>query len=105
MLRIDHIIGHEIDAALADRQHDLGHAGRIEFIVLEGDDMHRRRLHVATDWAPYADEILTTLAAEPLLVNGAQGFAPQPPWRPRTKFEARGEALGHEVFDLLFERR
>jgi len=65
----------------------------------------RGYLHVATDWAPYADEILTTLAAEPLLVNGAQGFAPQPPWRPRTKFEARGEALGHEVFDLLFERR
>jgi tRNA (guanine-N7-)-methyltransferase len=62
-------------------------------------------LHVATDWAPYADEILATLAAEPLLANSAAGFAPPPPWRPQTKFEIRGRKLGHAVFDLVFERR
>jgi tRNA (guanine-N7-)-methyltransferase len=61
-------------------------------------------LHVATDWAPYADEILATLAAEPLLANTADGFAPQPAWRPLTKFEQRGLARGHPVFDLLFTR-
>lgn len=61
-------------------------------------------LHVATDWAPYADEILPTLAAEPLLANTADGFAPQPAWRPLTKFEQRGLARGHPVFDLLFTR-
>lgn len=62
-------------------------------------------LHVATDWAPYADEILVTLAAEPLLANCAPGFAPPPPWRPQTKFERRGRKLGHDVFDLVFRRR
>ena len=59
-------------------------------------------LHVATDWQPYAEEILATLSAEPLLANSAEGFAPRPVWRPLTKFEQRGLARGHAVFDLLF---
>ena len=62
-------------------------------------------LHVATDWAPYAEEILATLAAEPQLANTAADYAPRPPWRPQTKFERRGVALGHAVFDVVFERR
>jgi tRNA (guanine-N7-)-methyltransferase len=61
-------------------------------------------LHVATDWEPYAIDMLATLGAEPLLANTAQGFAPRPAWRPQTRFEARGLKLGHEVFDLLFRR-
>jgi tRNA (guanine-N7-)-methyltransferase len=61
-------------------------------------------LHVATDWEPYADEILATLSAEPLLANTATGFAPRPSWRPLTKFEQRGLDLGHRVFDLVFTR-
>ena len=59
-------------------------------------------LHVATDWQPYAEEILATLTAEPLLRNTADAFAPRPAWRPLTKFEQRGLARGHAVFDLLF---
>jgi tRNA (guanine-N7-)-methyltransferase len=62
-------------------------------------------LHVATDWQPYAEEILATLCAEPLLANTCDGFAPRPAWRPLTKFEARGVARGHAVFDALFTRR
>lgn len=62
-------------------------------------------LHVATDWQPYADEVLAACGAEPLLVNTAEGFAPRPAWRPQTKFEARGLALGHAVSDILFTRR
>jgi tRNA (guanine-N7-)-methyltransferase len=62
-------------------------------------------LHVATDWADYADAVLAALAAEPLLRNTADAFAERPAWRPRTKFEARGERLGHAVFDLVFVRR
>ena len=62
-------------------------------------------LHVATDWEPYAGEILATLQAEPLLANEAEGYSPRPPWRPLTKFEARGVKLGHAVFDLVFRRR
>jgi tRNA (guanine-N7-)-methyltransferase len=61
-------------------------------------------LHVATDWAPYAETILDTLAAEPALANTVERFAPRPPWRPLTKFEQRGLARGHDVFDLLFVR-
>jgi tRNA (guanine-N7-)-methyltransferase len=59
-------------------------------------------LHVATDWQPYAEEMLATLAGEPLLVNTADGFAQRPAWRPLTKFERRGLDRGHAVFDLLF---
>ncbi|MEO8848818.1 MAG: tRNA (guanosine(46)-N7)-methyltransferase TrmB [Casimicrobiaceae bacterium] len=61
-------------------------------------------LHAATDWQEYADEILAVFAAEPLLANSATGFAPRPAWRPQTKFETRGLALGHAVSDILFTR-
>jgi len=61
-------------------------------------------LHVATDWQPYAEEILGVVSAEPLLANASEGFAQRPPWRPFTKFEQRGLARGHAVFDLLFTR-
>lgn len=66
------------------------------------------RLHCATDWQPYAEQMREVLAAEPRLVNAsdrADGFVPCPPWRPRTKFETRGLKLGHGVWDLLFTRR
>jgi tRNA (guanine-N7-)-methyltransferase len=61
-------------------------------------------LHIATDWEEYADEILATLIAEPLLANTAYGFAPRPAYRPLTKFEARGLKLGHGVWDIVFRR-
>lgn len=68
-------------------------------------------LHCATDWAPYAQQILEVLSAEPLLCNRAlashpelQGYAPKPAYRPLTKFENRGLRLGHGVWDLVFER-
>ena len=61
-------------------------------------------LHCATDWEPYAQQMLEVLAAEPLLANTAEGFAPRPPWRPLTKFEGRGLKLGHGVWDLVFRR-
>jgi len=62
-------------------------------------------LHVATDWADYADEILATLAAESSLENTTDGFAQRPTYRPLTKFEARGLELGHRVWDVMFRRR
>ena len=65
----------------------------------------RGYVHVATDWQPYAEEILKVLAAEPLLANTCDAFAARPGWRPITKFEQRGLACGHAVFDLLFRRR
>lgn len=65
-------------------------------------------LHCATDWQPYAEQMLAVLSAEPGLVNTAaaaeSGYAPRPPWRPLTKFENRGLKLGHGVWDLVFRR-
>lgn len=61
-------------------------------------------LHLATDWVPYAEQMLAVLSAEPALVNTAVDYAPRPPWRPETKFERRGLKLGHEVRDLLYRR-
>jgi len=62
-------------------------------------------LHCATDWQPYAEQMLQVLSAEPLLVNTAAGWAPRPAYRPLTKFENRGLRLGHGVWDLVFTRR
>ena len=61
-------------------------------------------LHVATDWAEYAVQILAVLDAEPLLGNTVERYAPRPDYRPLTRFEQRGVRLGHEVFDLVFRR-
>jgi tRNA (guanine-N7-)-methyltransferase len=63
-------------------------------------------LHLATDWAPYADHMLEVMHDSPAFENlsPAGGFAPRPAWRPETKYEKRGERLGHGVFDLLFKR-
>ncbi len=61
-------------------------------------------LHCATDWQPYAEQMLEVLSAEPGLVNTADGYAPRPDYRPLTKFEQRGIRLGHGVWDLVFRR-
>jgi tRNA (guanine-N7-)-methyltransferase len=59
-------------------------------------------LHCATDWAPYAQQILDVLSAESRLRNTCEGYARRPEWRPPTKFEQRGIKLGHGVWDLVF---
>jgi tRNA (guanine-N7-)-methyltransferase len=63
-------------------------------------------LRLATDWQPYALEMLATLVATPGLENlAADGaFVPRPAERAPTRFERRGERLGHEVWDLAFRR-
>ncbi|MEI8324537.1 MAG: tRNA (guanosine(46)-N7)-methyltransferase TrmB [Betaproteobacteria bacterium] len=62
-------------------------------------------LHCATDWQPYAEQMLEVLSAEPLLTNSAEAYAPKPDYRPLTKFENRGIRLGHGVWDIVFLRR
>ena len=64
-------------------------------------------LHSATDWAPYAEQILEVLRAEPTLQNTSAddtGYALKPVYRPLTKFENRGIKLGHGVWDVVFTR-
>ena len=62
-------------------------------------------LHLATDWEPYAQEMLAACTAEPALHNTAAEFATRPLWRPVTKFEQRARDDGRVVRDLLFTRR
>jgi len=64
------------------------------------------RLHLATDWEDYAQHMLEVLETTAGLRNAADpgGFAPRPDYRPLTKFERRGQRLGHGVWDLIFER-
>lgn len=62
-------------------------------------------LHIATDWEPYAHQMLEVLSNDSRLRNRFEAFSPRPPWRPRTKFEQRGIQRGHAVWDLMFLRR
>jgi tRNA (guanine-N7-)-methyltransferase len=61
-------------------------------------------LHVATDVADYAQQILAVCSADPAFDCGT-GLVSRPVWRPRTRFEARGEAAGRPSFDLIAVRR
>jgi tRNA (guanine-N7-)-methyltransferase len=65
-------------------------------------------LHCATDWQPYAEQMMAVISAEKLLVNTGDaahgGYATKPDYRPLTKFENRGLKLGHGVWDLVFRR-
>ena len=64
-------------------------------------------LHCATDWQPYAEQMMEVIGGEPLLANtsnAVDGFAAKPDYRPLTKFENRGLKLGHGVWDLVFRR-
>lgn len=63
-------------------------------------------LHMATDWQPYAEHMLEVLSAAAGYRNlaGSEGYVPRPAERPVTKFEKRGERLGHGVWDLKFQR-
>lgn len=62
------------------------------------------RLHLATDWQHYADDMLAICTAEQQLVNEYDGWAPRPEWRPITKFESRAHAEGRVCRDLMFTK-
>ncbi|MEU2964023.1 tRNA (guanosine(46)-N7)-methyltransferase TrmB [Streptomyces ardesiacus] len=63
-------------------------------------------VHCATDWEPYAEQMLDVLTAHPDFENTVPGggFAPRPGHRPLTRFEGQGLDKGHVVNDLLFRR-
>ena len=62
--------------------------------------------HIATDWEDYAEHIMAVMSAADGFINlaGEGNFSPRPEYRPLTKFEQRGQRLGHGVWDLLFEK-
>lgn len=63
--------------------------------------------HFATDWQEYAEQVLDVMDNAPGFMNfaGSGNYSPRPEYRPLTKFERRGQRLGHQVWDLIFYRR
>ena len=63
-------------------------------------------IHMATDWENYAEHMLEVLQTATDFENCSESgdYAERPQWRPLTKFENRGNKLGHGVWDLLFRR-
>jgi tRNA (guanine-N7-)-methyltransferase len=82
-----------VQPAFLDRVYRVLHAGGV--------------LHAATDWEDYARHMLQTLRADARFENlaGDGDFVPRPAERPLTKFEQRGQRLGHGVRDLRFRCR
>jgi tRNA (guanine-N7-)-methyltransferase len=75
------------------------------FVALLADRLKRGGvLRLATDWQPYAEQMLEVLDADPQLANVAahERYMPRPAQRARTRFEQRGERLGHAVWDLAY---
>lgn len=62
---------------------------------------------LATDWQDYARQMLEAMEGAPEFENlaGPGAFSPRPAHRPVTKFERRGQRLGHGVWDLCYRRR
>ena len=95
-----------------DPWHKAKHNKR-RIVQLEFAELVRRKLkvggvfHMATDWQPYAEYMLEVMSAAPGYQNlAADGqYVPRPEERPVTKFERRGERLGHGVWDLKFIRQ
>jgi tRNA (guanine-N7-)-methyltransferase len=63
-------------------------------------------LHMATDWQHYAEQMMETLSEAEGFENcaGAGEYSERPSYRPITKFEKRGERLGHGIWDLVFKK-
>jgi len=63
--------------------------------------------HMATDWQPYAEHMIEVMEEQAQYENAAgKGlYHPRPEWRPLTKFEQRGERLGHGVWDLIYTKK
>ncbi len=64
---------------------------------------HGGVLHLATDWQPYAEVMLDEMTS--CIQEGQKFDQIPPPPRPTTKFEARGQQLGHPVTDLAFRTK
>lgn len=64
-------------------------------------------LHIATDWENYAEQVVEKLQQHAAFQNAVKNgvYAEKPHYRPKTKFERRGERLGHGVWDIIFVKR
>jgi tRNA (guanine-N7-)-methyltransferase len=62
--------------------------------------------HMATDWEPYAEHMLEVMneAQGFSIISKSKDYVERPEYRPITKFEVRGQKLGHGVWDIIFKR-
>ncbi len=112
-------------------EHQLPRESLDEMLILFPDPWHKKRHHkrrliqapfvelavsrlksggllrLATDWEPYAVQMLEVLSANPMLENLSpeRGYIEKPAERITTRFEKRGQRLGHGVWDLAFRRQ
>lgn len=88
------------------RKHHKRRLVRPDFVALLASRLEPGgTLHLATDWADYATEMLAAAQDEPTLRNAAgQGWTPRPDWRPVSKFEQRARDEGRAVRDMIFIR-
>jgi len=90
------------------RRHHKRRLIQVDFIQLLVDKLKMGgKLYLATDWEDYAQHMLKVMSMVKELKNmaGENQFSPRPQERPLTKFELRGQRLGHRVFDLVFSLR
>lgn len=101
-----------IQLFFADPWHKKKHHKRrivqIDFVTRVAHKLKQGGLfHMATDWENYAEHMLEVMSQVDLFVNQSptDDFIPRPAHRPLTKFEQRGQRLGHGVWDLLYSRK
>ncbi len=65
------------------------------------------KLHLATDWENYAEQMMNVMSARDDFINlaGHGHFIENKALRPHTKFEKRGLKLGHGVWDLMLVKK
>lgn len=89
------------------KKHNKRRIVQAEFIQLIRQKLELQgTLHMATDWQHYAEQMLEVMEEAPGFNNcvGEQQYSERPEYRPLTKFEKRGERLGHGVWDLLYSK-
>lgn len=95
----------------ADPWHKKRHHKR-RIVQKEFVELLRKKLkvggvfHMATDWEHYAQHMMSIMNDSEGFENtaGQDQFLTRPGYRPLTKFEQRGQRLGHGVWDLIFKK-
>jgi tRNA (guanine-N7-)-methyltransferase len=88
------------------KKHHKRRIVQTSFLDLLSKKLKNNRIaHIATDWENYAEHIMDTLESHPHFKNcaGDHIYSERPKNRPLTKFENRGQKLGHGVWDIIFK--
>ena len=87
------------------KKHHKRRIVQISFLDLLSNKLKKDGIvHIATDWENYAEHIMELLESHSHFKNcaGDHMYSLRPKNRPLTKFENRGQKLGHGVWDIIF---